>query len=110
VIEDHFHHESADVVIVSEEAKNQPVRVIEPSPIEFAISSARQFPYLSCAKITVCDRGYYLKVGGLYPRSVQISEFENLHGTTRFERFPADQIRGENQQFAISSDQIPFFS
>ena len=92
VIDDHFQHEGADVVIVSEEAKDQTVHVIEPGAVEFAMSSARQLPYLSCAKIAIGNRGYHLAVGGLYPRSVQISEFEDLHGTTCFERFPEDRF------------------
>ena len=84
VIDDHFQHEGADVVIVPQEAKDQTVRVIEPGAVEFAMSSARELAHLSRAKIAVGDRGYDLAVGGLYPRSVQISEFEDLHGTTCF--------------------------
>ena len=82
VIDDYFQHEGADVVIVSEETKDQTVRVIEPGAIKFAMSSARQLPNLSRAKIAAGNRGYHLAVGGLYPRSVQISELEDLHGAT----------------------------
>jgi hypothetical protein len=56
------------------------------------MSSARELPHLSRAKIAAGDRGYHLAVGGLYPRSVQVSEFEDLHGTTCFERFATDRF------------------
>jgi hypothetical protein len=77
---------------VPEEAKDQAVCVIEPGAVEFAMSSARELAHLSRAKIAAGDRGYHLAVGGLYPRSVQVSEFEDLHGTTCFERFATDRF------------------
>src|SRR5208283_4396318 len=76
VIDDHFQHEGADVVIVPQEAKDQTVRVIEPGAVEFAMSRARELAHLSRAKIAVGDRGYHLAVCGLYPRSGAIDEFK----------------------------------
>ncbi len=52
----------------------------------------RQLAYLSSAKIAVGNRGYHLPVGGLYPRSIQISEFVDLHRTTCFVRYPVDRF------------------
>ncbi|WP_294539675.1 hypothetical protein [uncultured Rhodoblastus sp.] len=74
VIDDYFQHEGADVVIVTEEAKDQAVRVIEPRAVEFAMSSARQLPHLSRAKVATGNRGCHLAIGGLYPRRVQVCE------------------------------------
>ncbi|MGP7985558.1 hypothetical protein [Rhodoblastus sp.] len=108
VIDDDLQHEGANAVIVTEEGKDQSVRVIEPSSVEFAMSNARQLAHLSRAEIAAGDCGHRLAVGRLHPRRVQISELEDLHGTRRFERFLQDGF-AERIAGSPSDDPNSFF-
>ena len=65
------------------------------------MSGAREFTHLGRAKVAVGDRGDHLAVGGLYPRSVEIGEFEIFMGNV-LRMIPSGPVCRENRRLAIS--------
>ena len=71
LIDDHLQHQGADVVIVPDEAKDQPVSIIELGAVQLAMPGTGQLPDLRGAKIAAGNGGGDLEVGSLHPRYIE---------------------------------------
>jgi hypothetical protein len=58
---------------------SKPIGVIEPGPVELAVTEIGQLLDLRGAKIVTCDGFRHLAVAGLDARGVKAGVFKNLH-------------------------------